>query len=381
MQAFASRLRLRVGRRPLALALALAALAAAPALAQGTDTLVIARSMDVNALDPARAYCDTCQIYLTSVYDTMVTLGPDNRTVEPRLAKSWEASADQSVFTFRLDPAARFADGSPVEAKDVKWTWERLGNIKGSPSYLMDGVASIETPDPATVVVTLAAPNAEFVNKLSAGFAAIINSDLAIAEGATADAEADKTDQAEAWFLSHSAGSGPFKLAAYRPGEELRLTRNDAYWGEKPYFSEVVFRQTQDAVAQAQILQSGEADVAMQIDIDTAGALAGSGVTTEIVPSYNFLYIALSAGADSNAVPLTPDLRKAIALAIDYDAMIDFTVAGEGRKQSTAIPNGFPGSDGLPERARDLAEARALLAKAGVPDGFPIEAVYPNDNI
>ena len=363
-----------------AFALALAAALASPGLAQEKDTLVIARSMDVNALDPARAFCDTCQIVLTSIYDPLTTLAPDNKTIVPRLAKSWEVNDNQTVFNFHIDPAAKFADGSPVEAKDVKWSFERLKNIKGNPSFFMDGVQSIEIKDPKTVVITLAAPNSEFLNKLSAGFTGVVNSDVAIAQGATADADADKSDKAEAWFLAHSAGSGPFTLASYKPDDELRLARNDAYWGTKPAFSEVVFRQTKDSVAQAQMLESGAADIAMQVDMDTAGSL-GSQVKTDIIPSYNFLYIALGAGAKSNAVPLTPDVRKAITLAIDYDGMIDFTVGGKGKKQSTAIPNGFPGTEGLPERKENLAEAKELLKKAGVPNGFEMEAVYPNDNI
>ncbi|MCB4768813.1 ABC transporter substrate-binding protein [Ancylobacter sp. Lp-2] len=365
----------------LTLAASLAVSFSSAASAQEKDTLVIARSMDVNALDPARAFCDTCQIVLTSIYDPLTTLAPDNKTIVPRLAKSWEVNDNQTVFTFHIDPAAVFADGSPVEGKDVKWSFERLKNMKGNPSFFMDGVKSIEVTDPRTVVITLDASNSEFLNKLSAGFTGVINSDVAIAQGATADADADKTDKAEAWFLTHSAGSGPFALSAYRPDDELRLTRNEAYWGKKPAFSEVVFRQTKDSVAQAQMLESGAADIAMQIDMDTAGSLASPQVKTEIIPSYNFLYIALGAGAKSNTVPLTPDVRKAIALAIDYEGMIDFTVGGKGKKQSTAIPNGFSGTEGLPERKENLAEAKELLKKAGVPDGFEIEAVYPNDNI
>lgn len=363
------------------LAVALLASAAPIARAEGGETLVIARSMDINALDPARAFCDTCQIVLTALYDTMVGLAPDNKTIVPKLAASWEINADQTVFTFKLDPKATFADGSKVEAKDIKWTFERLKNIKGSPSFFMDGVTSVETPDEATVVITLAASNSEFINKLSAGFTGIINSDVAAGAGATATADADKTDKAETWFLEHSAGGGPFTLTSYRPDDELRLARNDAYWGKKPEFAEAVFRQTQDAVAQAQLLQSGGADVAMQVDVDTAKSLTGSDVKTEIVQSYNFLYIALGVGAKSNKVPLTPDVRRAISLAIDYEGMIDFTVGGAGKPQSSPIPNGFPGTEGLPERSRNLAEAKELLAKAGVAEGFEIEAVYPNDNV
>ncbi len=372
--------KLRSARR-LAYILALASSVASPVFAADKDTLVIARSMDVNALDPARAFCDTCQIYLTSVYDTLVTLGKDNKSVEPRLAKSWDINADQTVFTFHLDTKAVFSDGSPVEAQDVKWSLDRLNSIKGSPSFFMDGVKSVEATDAATVVITLEASNGEFLNKLTAGFTGIVNKDVAAANGATADADAATSDKAENWFLANSAGSGPFKLTSYRPDDELRLARNDAYWGSKPAFSEVVFRQSQDAVSQGQLLQSGDADIAMQVDFDTAGSLTSADVKTEVIPSYNFLYIAIGAGAKSAPIPMTPDIREAIASAIDYDGVIEFTVGGQGAKQSSPIPNGFPGTTGLPERKRDLDKVKALLAKAGVADGFEIEAVYPNDNI
>ena len=133
--------------------------AAATAPASGRE-LVIARDMDTNSTDPSRAYCDTCQIFMTAIYETLITLDPkDPNVMIPRLATKWEANAENTVFTFTLNPDAKFADGSPVEAKDVKWTWDRLANVKGSASYLMAGYKSIDIPDATTVVVTFAAPN------------------------------------------------------------------------------------------------------------------------------------------------------------------------------------------------------------------------------
>src|SRR5262245_5253085 len=103
--------------------------------AQAADApLVVARAMDINSLDPARTWCDTCQIYVSNVYETLIGLAADNKTLTPRLATKWESNADQTQFTFHLDPDAVFSDGSPVEAKDVKWSWERLHNMKGGPS-------------------------------------------------------------------------------------------------------------------------------------------------------------------------------------------------------------------------------------------------------
>lgn len=341
--------------------------------------LVIARNMDVNSLDPARAFCDTCQIYISAAYEALIGITADN-TLVPLLASSWEVSDDQTQFTFHLNPKAVFSDGSPVESKDVKWSWERLANMKGGPSFMMDGVTSIEAPDAQTVVVTMAAPSSEFLGVLTAPYTGVINSDVAAAGGATADAEAATKDTSEAWFLENSAGSGPFVLATYRPDDELRLKRNDAYWGTAPAIGEVVIKQTKDAVAQAQMLESGAADIAMQIDPDTAKTITSDNVVVTTAPSFNFVYVALSPGAKDNKVPLSPQIREAVGYALDYQGVIDFTLGGAGKLQPAPIPNGFPGTANLPAPVYDLDKAKALLAEAGVPDGFEIEARYPDVN-
>lgn len=348
--------------------------------AQDEKPLVIARNIDLNSLDPHRAFCDTCQIYNSSVYESLLTLDKDNKLV-PLLASKWEGNADQTSFTFTLDPAAKFSDGSPVEAKDVKWSWERLKNLKGSASFLMDNVASIETPDAHTVVVKMVAPSSEFLNIAAAPYTAVVNSKVASEAGAKAGADASTTDNAEAWFLAHSAGSAPFVLKSYEPNSEVRLVRNDKYWRKAPALSEVVIRQTKDAVAQAQMLQSGTADIAMQIDPDTAKTMTGSDVKIETVPSYNFIYVALSPGAKANKVPLTPEVREAISLALDRPSILDFTIGSEGQLISAPIPLGFPGGSGFEAQPYDLDKAKELLAKAGHADGFEMEAAFPGMNV
>jgi len=345
------------------------------------DTLVIGRSMDVNSLDPSRAFCDTCQIYLTAVYEPLITLDADNKTLVPKLATSWENNADFTEFTFNLNPDAVFSDGSPVEASDVVWTFERLRNIKASPSFLMDGTSSIEAVDAQTVRITVDAPNSEFLNKVSAPYTGIINAEAAMLGGAIADETAATADTAEGWFLENSVGSGPFVLARYAPEDELRLTRNDSYYGPAPAFSEIVITQIQDSVAQAQALETGSVDIAMQIDADTAASINNPDITTEIVASYNFVYFAFLPGSEAMKDTLTPAVREALTYAVDYDGMIEFTVGGNGAKIAAPIPNGFPGTANLTPRVQDLEKSRAMLAEAGIADGFQMQAVYPNDNV
>ncbi|MDO9174313.1 MAG: ABC transporter substrate-binding protein, partial [Actinomycetota bacterium] len=121
-------------RRLVAIALAGAVVLAACSDSEGSSddssgggdsetALLIARGMDINSLDPSRAYCDTCQIYMTAVYETLIGLDKDNKTLVPRLATEWTGNAEQTEFTFTLDPDAKFADGSPVTSADVKFSW------------------------------------------------------------------------------------------------------------------------------------------------------------------------------------------------------------------------------------------------------------------
>jgi peptide/nickel transport system substrate-binding protein len=365
----------------LAVMTAVASLATIGAAKADDSSIVVARAMDLNSLDPARAYCDTCQIYLSAVYDTLLTLGADNKTIVPDLAEKWEVSPDVTTFTFHLNPAAKFTDGSPVTGTDVKWSLERLKNIKGGASYLMDSLKSIEVKDPQTVVITTKTPNSEFLGILAATYVGIINSKLASAHGANANADAATSDTADTWFLAHSAGSGAFTLQSYKADDALRLKRNDDYWGKKAAVSGVIVKQTADAVTQAQMLQSGAADIAMQIDPDTAKTIHDPNIVFKTVPSFNYVYVAFSPIAKGAPVTLSHDVREAIALAIDYKGAIDFTVGGDGSLQPTAIPNGFPGTEDLPAPVTDVAKAKALLAKAGLADGFKLGLEFPAMNV
>lgn len=359
----------------------LTASGAIPALAQDGETIAIARDNDFNTLDPSGSWCDSCQIYLTAVYDQLVRVGQDNQTLEPRLSSDWTISDDGRTYTFTLDPAAVFSDGSPVEAQDVAFSLNRLKNLKGGASFLAAGIESIETPGPKTVVVNLSAPDPEFLGKVSSPYGAIMNADVVQEHGATAREDADQTDQGEAWLLENSAGSGAYMLESYRPDDELRLTANPNYWREAPDAETIVIREIDDAVSQMQALQSGSVDIAMQVDPDTAASVQAPEVVTELVPSFNFVYVALSPGADNMDVELTPTVREAIASAIDYEGVLEFTTGGNADLIASPIPTGFPGTDDLPMPAQDVEKARSLLAEAGHEDGFSLVAAYPEINI
>ena len=371
-------------RRGAALAMVLPALLAvglAGAAAADERPIVIVRDMDFGSLDPARGYCDTCQIYFNATYDTLIGLSQETKFY-PKIATSWESSPDQTHFTFHLDPRAVFSDGTPIEAKDVKWTFERLHNLKGDPSLIMDGLKVVETPDPHTAVVILDASNSEFLANVTATFAGIINSTAAAKVGAIATADAATKDTAEAGFQAHSMGGGPFILTSFKPNDSMVLERNPHYWRQPAGSSKIILQQIKDAVSQLQALQTGAADISTQIDPDTASTIHDDKLVVETKPSFNFVYFQLDPNAPGPSHgKLTKEVREAIALAVDYQGTADFTVGGKARFLAAPVPLGFPGIDGIPAPQQDLAKAKAMMAKAGLADGFDLDMAYPTQNV
>jgi len=342
------------------------------------DVIVVARALDLNSLDPHISWCDSCKVVIGSLYETLIKLGSDNKTILPNLAKNWEVSADGMTYTFYLDEYARFSDGSPVESKDVKFSIERWQNLKTDSSIYVKSVSKIDASDPRKVVITVSAWPSELLGQLAVPYAGIVNSDVAMANGAVATANAPEKDKAEAWFMKNSAGSSPYVLESYRPDEEIRLKLNPKYWGKKPAIKRIIIKHVPEPVSQAQMLESGQVDIAMQIDADTAKTIRNRKVVIKSQPSYYFNYVALVPGAKNLKVPLTPKVREAIALAIDHEGMLDVTLGGAGRIQPSVVPVEFPGGSGFPTPRQDLAKARKLLAEAGHPNGFEILAVYPD---
>jgi peptide/nickel transport system substrate-binding protein len=356
--------------------------ASAGASSSNSRTLVIARNMDLTSTDPSNAICDTCQFVFSATYETLVGLSNDNKTLIPRLAQSWTGSDHDAVWTFNLNPAAKFADGSPVTSADVKFSLLRLKYLKGNASYLVNTVDKIATPDPHTVVITLHAPNSEFPNAVNASYTGIINEKVAKAQGASDAPDAAKTDKADKWFQSHSAGSGPYELQSFTSGSQVTMVANPHYWGTPAPIKRIVVKQADTAAGQAQMLQDGEADIAMQIDPVTAKSLSGvSGITVRTIPSFNFFWIGMSQHITNlTQAPLSADIRHAIVDAIDYQGLLNTMVSGQGKLVAAPIPNGYPGAAGLQLPKRNLAEAKQLLAKAGHPNGFKLTLAYPTIN-
>ncbi len=346
-----------------------------PAQAQDENILIVATQLDdVITLDPGRAFESTNLTVHHATYDTLLEIRPDDlTTIVPSLAESYEVSDDGLVYTFVLREGLQFASGNPITAEDVRFSWTRLQNIKGNPSFYADPIAEIEVVDDLTVRVTLSEPFPAFPAVVTAPAMSILDSQLVIEHGGTDAPDADETDMAKDWLDQNSAGSGPFILTGWTPNSEITMVRNENYWREPPALDGVVLRDVNDSTTALQLLERGDVDIAQNIDKDLADQVMGNdALRLEIGQTLNITYLAMSP-SDTFGLPLSDvRVRQAIAQAVDYDGIIDQLLQGYADRPAGILPLGVQGSDPSIRYEYDPDAARALLEEAGYGDGFDL---------
>jgi peptide/nickel transport system substrate-binding protein len=373
-------------RAALALTVAVVIAAAAGATSPGRaapaqDTLVVDRSFEIRTADPQRAFEPTASIANRAVYDTLLTFkGGD--VSKPRLmaARGYKASNGGKTYTFDLRRDIVFADGTPMTAADVVFSFRRLINLKGNPSFLLADV-TVSARGKYTVVLTSKTPNTALPTIVANTSLGIVNSKLAKQHGATDGANAAKTDKAERWFnspQSRGAGSGPYILRQYSTTSQIVLEPNARYWGAKPAFERVVIRNMVSATQFINI-QRGRHEVAIDLSAQQAQSLKNNRrLSVKTQPSTWVFWLFANNSSEISAATSNKRFQNAVRAALDYPSFVQ--LAGAGAIQARGIiPSMFLGS--LPATAapkRDLTKARSELAASGV-GGQTFSLEYPSD--
>src|SRR5687767_7970305 len=259
-------------RPVLALSLLLAVLAAVvPAHAvEKKAALIFASNQDMPNVDPA---VTPMSVYtasaLIALYDPLLMYRGDKML--PHLATSVTPSADATEWTIKLNPAAKFQDGSPVNAEAVKYTFERVLRIKKGPAWMwlpiMDD-KSVAVVDDQTLRVKLTKPFSLFDRTLPNLL--VVNPKLVKAN--------DKGDDGQAWLVNNSAGSGPFKINPenWRNGAQYELLADPSYWKGWPTAGRLdgyVWKVIRESSAQKLALIKGEVHGAQNISPDDIAEL------------------------------------------------------------------------------------------------------------
>lgn len=313
-------------------------------------------------LDPAQASSDAEILILHSIYDYLVDLDADNRIV-PRLAREWQVSDDGLRYSLRLADGVTFHDGSPLSAADVVWTFNRLRDptLQLPTADLYANVAGVEPDGELNVVFTLSQPNPFFLYDLSDNHALVLKAETA--EPATA-----------------FNGTGPFKVADYRPENRISLTANEAYFiPGKPGVANLELIFFADQAAAVDALRGGQVDIAMRMPTPLFVTLQReAGITAVQVPTNGFDLVRLRSDREPGN---RPEVIQAFKLATDREAIFETVTLGLGAVgRDSPIGPLFAAyySEETPIPPRDPARARELLAQAGFSDGLTLDFHVPD---
>lgn len=335
----------------------------------GTDVLTVAASAAVTTWDPVTSF-STEALYLGNLYEPLLWKNAEGADEEfsPAIAESWETSEDGLTWTFHIREGVTFHDGEDVDAAAVVASIEAARERAGA-SFIWAPLDTVEATDDSTVVMHLSY-SAPMDLVAASTYGAWIVSPKAL-EASAAD---------EQYFEAGiDAGTGPYTLKEYQPGEKVVLEAYDEYWDDAPHYEIVDIAITPDAVTAQQMLTAGEVDFATSIPLDNVESVAeqtGSEIRTANSP---FNYLAL---LNTVRPPLDdPIVRQALSYAVPYQDIIDVSALGYGSQSRTAAPKGiFPYSEEVPQYTQDLDKARDLLAQAGHPNGFTLELTYASEN-
>jgi peptide/nickel transport system substrate-binding protein len=286
----------------------------------------------------------------------------DNQALalKPMLATSWTPKKNGTIWTFKLRSGVKFHDGSPLTADDVVYTIQQLADPKNASNALSTfaGVlkpAGVVKVDSGTVEFHLEAANGNFPYLVSSdNYNAVI-----VPKG---------TDFAK--WQSTFIGTGPFKLKSYTQNVSAEFVANPDYWGGAPHLDSTTFNFYASQQPQILALQGGQVDGIVQFVVQGAQSLLNNSQFNIIkLKSANHRELSMR----NDQAPFTdPRVRQAIALSLDRPGMVKALLDSYGDlgNDSPFAPK-FPSTDtSVPQRALDIAKAKALLSAAGHPSGF-----------
>ncbi|MFN8624193.1 MAG: ABC transporter substrate-binding protein, partial [Chloroflexota bacterium] len=312
----------------LAVGLAAVAMAAAVAPAAAQDpvsggTLTMARTADIFTFDPYATQDDYSIFTELQVYDRLVKLAADGKSVEPELAESWEIAPDGLSATFKLRQGVKFSDGTPLTVDDVVFSLTRAIDQTGSWGFLFSPVTKVEAVDDSTVKLTLSEPFAPLELALST-FAASIYSKANFEQyGDTAG--------------EHPLGTGAFMLDHWDKGSQVVLKKNPNYWqAGKPYLDGVTFTIVGDDNARVLQLQGSQVDAIDFVPPNQIDPLVASGAQLQKVDGTAVGWLTLNEAIK----PLDEaNVRCALAWAVDRDAIAKNVYFGNAAAAKSIIPS------------------------------------------
>lgn len=342
----------------LALTLLLAAAlfaGALPAAAEAGTTFVYARADSVTSFDLHQEITANNAFAIDKVFEPLVLFDAEG-IVTDYLAASHEISDDGLVYTFVLRDGLKFSDGTDVTAADVQFSLERHLQV-GGPLPLEADIASIEAADDKTVVITLNQPYTPFFSELANFANGILPRDFG--------------GRTEEEFFQSPVGTGPFVVSEWDPSGDVTFVKNEYYWqAGKPTIDTLVYRVIDDGNQAVNQLKAGEVDAVEELTYANAAEIDAYGETFTLTCGSWTVEELFFNTLDEHFSDV--HVRRALALAIDREALTQALTFGYGETANTVLPANlrYSTTDTVNDLRFDLDAARAELARSAWPDGF-----------
>ena len=298
-----------------------------------------------------------------ALHDAMVKPMP-GVPLAPSLAESWTVSKDGLTYEFVLRKGAKFHNGDPVTAEDVKFSLERYRGASGK--SLKENVAAVDTPDPGRVRIRLKQPWPDFMTFYSTATGAgwIVPKKYVEKVG-------------DEGYKKMPVGAGPYRFVSFTPGVELVLEAFDHYWRKTPSVKHLVFKVIPDESTRLAALKRGEVDVVYSIRGELAEELQRTpGLTLKPAVIQAPQWVNVLDQWDPKSPWHDRRVRLAANYAIDRRAINAAITLGHSALTYSIIPNTFEFFWRPPAYSYDPARAKQLLAEAGYANGFDAGEYY-----
>lgn len=349
--------------------------------AQTPKLLRIASQSPPSGMDPHYHNANSNNAVLKQIFNPLIDINAKNELL-PCLAEKWRVM-DELTWELSLRPGVTFHDGTPFEAEDIKFNFERALKIPNSPggfTPFVRNITDVKVVDPKTVHIKTRDPNPF----LDWDLTFILMLSRTIHAGSTlADFNSGKA----------MIGTGAYKHVSYQLGEQHEIASNPQFWGGKTAWDRVVTRFVTNPGSRVAALLAGDVDL-----IDAVGAQDIPRLTADPRTS-------ISSGDSSGVAYLFPDsvrdvspfvadkqgkplstnplkqlkVRQALSLSINRAGIIERLLSGQGTPADQfAAPSAVDRLEGLPPLPLDIVRAKKLLAEAGYPDGFQLTIHGPS---
>lgn len=324
--------------------------------AAAPDRLVVAMSIGVDSINPYGHSDSPLYGLWGHVMEALVDTDYERKGFSPELAESWSVKGNE--WTFKLRKNVSFHDGTPLTAKDVVYSYERIMKDKASALQApnLTDIKEVKAADDHTVVIVTHRPKVALLGLL---YNRVILSQKA------AEKFGDKMDE-------QAIGTGPYRYVSWQRGVNFTMRRNDKYWDKAPAIREIVWRPIKEDAARVAAIESGQADIINQVPIhDVERLKRNPRVRLEMVRGLRNLYIGLNPGHKPFDNKL---VRQAFNYAVDQEAIIKHVHEDQVYGLKGLLGPQCLGYDAdLKNYPYDPQKAKQLLAEAGHPEGVSVD--------